>query len=151
MLMSDERITRLAVLYLRLGLGAAFLSAVADRFGLWGAFGHPQVAWGDFSHFTAYTAKLNWFLPRTVIPAVAWLATIAELVLGMALLVGVSVRPAAFASSALLTLFALAMTFARGPKAPLDYSVFTAAGGGMLLGAACKPPKARAHLSDAEI
>jgi hypothetical protein len=25
------------------------LSAVADRFGLWGAFGEPYVAWGTFA------------------------------------------------------------------------------------------------------
>jgi len=32
--------------FLRLALGLSFLSAVADRFGWWGAFGHPNVAWG---------------------------------------------------------------------------------------------------------
>ena len=30
--------------FLRLALGRSFLSAVADRFGWWGAFGHPNVA-----------------------------------------------------------------------------------------------------------
>ena len=45
--------------FLRLALGIAFLAAVADRFGLWGSFGQPNVAWGDFSHFVAYTRKLN--------------------------------------------------------------------------------------------
>ncbi len=149
--MSDEKLMRIAMLYLRLGLGTAFLSAVADRFGLWGAFGRAGVAWGDFSHFTAYTAKLNWFLPAAMIPAVAWASTIAEAVLGLVLIVGVSVRPAAFTSSVLLTLFALAMAFARSVKAPLDYSVFTAAGGALLLGAACKRPKPYGRLSDAEV
>ena len=49
--------------FLRLALGISFLAAVADRFGLWGSFGQPNVAWGDFSHFVAYTRKLNWFTP----------------------------------------------------------------------------------------
>src|SRR5215471_7274146 len=46
-------------IFLRLALGISFLAAVADRFGLWGSFGQPNVAWGDFSHFVAYTRKLN--------------------------------------------------------------------------------------------
>ncbi len=41
--------------FLRLALGLSFLSAVADRFGWWGAFGHPNVAWGSFARFVAYT------------------------------------------------------------------------------------------------
>jgi hypothetical protein len=32
----------LSSVVLRLGLGLGFLSAVADRFGLWGAFGRPK-------------------------------------------------------------------------------------------------------------
>ena len=31
-------------LYLRLALGLSFLSAVADRFGLWGTYGQPNVS-----------------------------------------------------------------------------------------------------------
>ena len=33
---------RLAILYARVTLGGAFLSAVADRFGLWGKYGSTQ-------------------------------------------------------------------------------------------------------------
>ncbi len=43
--------------FLRLALGLSFLSAVADRFGWWGPFGHPNVAWGSFARFVAYTAR----------------------------------------------------------------------------------------------
>jgi len=39
--------------FARLALGFSFLSAVADRFGLWGAYGAPHVAWGDFGRFIA--------------------------------------------------------------------------------------------------
>jgi hypothetical protein len=42
--------------FLRFALGFLFLSAVADRFGLWGAFGEPHVAWGSFARFVAYSA-----------------------------------------------------------------------------------------------
>src|SRR5262249_30584031 len=35
--------------FLRFALAFSFLNAVADRFGLWGAFGEPHVAWGTFA------------------------------------------------------------------------------------------------------
>ncbi|HEX8148373.1 MAG TPA: DoxX family membrane protein, partial [Pyrinomonadaceae bacterium] len=107
---------------MRLALGAAFLSAVADRFGLWGAYGEPGVAWGDFAHFTAYTATLNWFAPAGLIPALAWAATVAEVALGLGLILGLYTRASALLSGLLLLLFAAAMTLALGVKAPLNYS-----------------------------
>ena len=124
--------------FLRLALGLSFLSAVADRFGLWGSVGQRNVAWGDFAHFVAYTGKLNWFMPPATIPALAWASTVAEILLGVALVVGVFTRIAAFLSGCLLLLFALSMTFALGVKAPLDYSVFTASAAAFLLAAYAK-------------
>jgi hypothetical protein len=53
---------------LRVALGATFLTAVTDRFGVWGAPGAPQVAWGDFAHFLRYAAQVNAFLPPALIP-----------------------------------------------------------------------------------
>ena len=35
-------LAKLSSLFLRLALGTSFLSAVADRFGLWGASGQPE-------------------------------------------------------------------------------------------------------------
>ena len=54
-----KRLANISSVFLRLALGVSFLSAVGDRFGFWGAFGQSHVAWGDFSHFIAYTARLN--------------------------------------------------------------------------------------------
>ena len=68
---NEWRSTRLAEfssVFLRVALGGAFLSAVADRFGLWGAYGYPNVAWGSYSRFVAYTAKLLWLLPPACPP-----------------------------------------------------------------------------------
>ena len=45
--------------FLRIALAAGFLSAVADRFGLWGPPGTPGVAWGNWSEFLDYVAALN--------------------------------------------------------------------------------------------
>jgi uncharacterized membrane protein YphA (DoxX/SURF4 family) len=120
---------------LRVALAAGFLSAVADRFGLWGAPGNPGVAWGDWSHFLAYTAKLNWFLPMALIPTVGVIATFAEAGLAFLLLVDAWPRYTALATGALLLLFALAMTFALGIKAPLGYSVYTGAAAAFYLAA----------------
>jgi putative oxidoreductase len=124
---------KLAEVFARWALGAAFLSAVADRFGLWGAYGKPLVAWGDFAHFTHYTGMVNSFLPARVIPAVAWMATIAETTFGLALILGIYKRAAAFGSAVLLLLLALAMSISFGIKAPLDYSVFGASAAAFLL------------------
>jgi hypothetical protein len=35
-------------IFLRLALGISFLSVVADRIGLWGTFGQPNVSWVVF-------------------------------------------------------------------------------------------------------
>ena len=118
--------TQIVVLFLRFSLGVAFLSAVADRFGLWGAPGSSSASWGDFASFTAYTGEINPFVPKALIPALAWLATVLEIVLGLFLLVGFKTRETGFASGVLLLLFALAMTVSIGIKAPLNYSVFSA-------------------------
>jgi uncharacterized membrane protein YphA (DoxX/SURF4 family) len=124
-----------STVFLRLALGFSFLSAVADRFGLWGAYGQPNVAWGDFARFVAYTGKLNWFVPAILIPALAWTSTVAEILLGFALVLGLFTRIAALLSGMILLLFALAMTIALGLKAPLDFSVFSASAGAFLLAA----------------
>lgn len=120
---------RLTSLYLRLALGIAFLSAVADRFGIWGPPGSHNVAWGNFSRFTQYTAQVNTWAPPALVPMLAWAATIVEIILGAALLGGVYTRPAGLASGVLLSLFAIGMTIGTGVKSALDASVFTAAAG----------------------
>lgn len=119
----------LSVGFARLALGAAFLSAVADRFGLWGRYG----SWGNFANFERYTAKILPFVPSSAIPVFAWAATIAEIVLGIALILGLWPRWVAWSSALLLALFALAMTFSLGTKQPLDYSVFSASACAALL------------------
>jgi putative oxidoreductase len=130
---ASEQILKFAEIYGRIALGAAFLSAVADRFGLWGTYGKPHVAWGDFAHFTHYAAMVNSFLPARVIPAVAWAATAAETVFGLGLILGIYKRAMTLGSAVLLLLFALAMAISFGIKAPLDYSVFGASAAAFLL------------------
>jgi uncharacterized membrane protein YphA (DoxX/SURF4 family) len=120
---------RAAKVYARFALGTAFLSTVADRFGLWGKYG----GWGNFANFTQYTAQVNSFMPAFMIPFLAWAATAAELSLGVALIIGIWPRWTAFGAAALLFLFGAAMAISFGIKSPLDYSVFSASAGALLL------------------
>ncbi len=115
--------------YARLALGAAFLSGIASRFGLWG----KDVGYGDFAHFVQYTAQVNSFMPPAAIPFLAWSATAAELVLGIALVLNLMPRWTAWASAGLLLLFGTAMAVSFGIKSPLDYSVFSASAAAVLL------------------
>ena len=125
----DFNVERWAILYARIALGAAFLSGIADRFGLWG----KTIGYGDFAHFVQYTAQVNSFMPAFTIPFLAWAATVAELVLGIALISGVWLRWVALASALLLVLFGTAMAISFGLKSPLDYSVFSASAAALLL------------------
>lgn len=109
--------------FLRIGLSLSFLSAIADRVGLW-----PKniSAWGNWANFIDYTQTLNPYLPEFVISPLGYLVTILETFLGIFLLIGYKTELTAKISGYLLLLFALAMTFTGGIKGALDYSVLTA-------------------------
>src|ERR1700752_3475970 len=119
------RWARFSSVVLRYALGLGFLSAVADRLGLWGAFGEPNVEWGNFSRFLEYTQTLNWFVPAGMIPLLGVIATGAEILLGVLLIVGWHTRVTALLTALLLLTFAGAMTLSLGIKAPLNFAVFT--------------------------
>ncbi|MEV6237485.1 hypothetical protein [Lentzea sp. NPDC051838] len=128
-----ERAWSVATVFVRLALAAGFLSAVADRLGWWGPLGTGQVGWGDFAAYTAYAHSLSPYVPDGLQSAAAWVATVAESVLGLTLLAGVLVRWSALASTALLLGFGLSMGLFLGPEAPLSYSVFAAAAAAFVL------------------
>ena len=131
--LKDSKFANYATLLLRMGLGIGFLSAVADRLGLWGPFGQPNVEWGNFSRFLEYTHSLNWYLPDGMILPLGVIATGAEILFGLLLLVGWRTRVAALLSGLLLLTFGVSMTLALGIKAPLNYAVLTGIGGALLL------------------
>ena len=118
--------------YARIALGAAFLSAVAGRFGLWDRKIDMKYFFVDFFKFTAEVNSFQLF-PAAVIPAVAWTATIAETSLGILLITGIWKRWTFLASAILLALFGTAMAISFGLKSPLDYSVFSASGAAAVL------------------
>jgi uncharacterized membrane protein YphA (DoxX/SURF4 family) len=135
-----KRLASLSSVFLRLALGASFLSAVADRFGLSGQFGQPNVSWGDFARFVEYTGRLNWFLPHPLVSALAVIFTFAEVLFGLLLLVGWKTRITALCAGILAMIFGMAMTAALGIEAPLSASVFSAAGGSLLLATCTRFP-----------
>lgn len=112
------------ILLLRVVTAANFLSAVGDRLGWWGVFGEPGVVWGNWANFIAYTGQINPYAPAYSIPFLAYSATTVEVMVAVMLLAGFKTRAAAIAASALTLLFAFAMAYSLGLKAPLDYSVF---------------------------
>ena len=119
---------RVACLYVRIALAAAFLSAVASRFGLWHGEGLRH-----FSIFIQRTAEVNSFMPSWTIPTLAYLATAAEVFFALALLIGIWPRWIALGTALLLAMFGTAMAISFGIKDPLDYSVFSASAAAFLL------------------
>lgn len=111
-------------LFLRLAIASSFLSAVADRLGLW-----PEdwSSWNNWSNFLDYTKNVNTWAPDSMISFLGFTATFLEVLFGICLLVGFKTEFFAKLSGVLLLFFALAMGFSLHLKAPLDYSVFTAA------------------------
>jgi len=121
------KITGIASLLLRLALASGFLSAVASRLSLWD---RQSSGW---SNFLSYTAQVNSFAPKSLVPTIAIASTILEAGLGIFLLIGFKTSYAAYGTASLALLFALAMTYSFGIKEPLDYSVFVFSAGAFLL------------------
>jgi uncharacterized membrane protein YphA (DoxX/SURF4 family) len=110
-------------LFLRFALSFSFLSAVADRFGIWG----DQISvWGNWNNFLAYTQLINPWFPDLLHAPVGIMATAAEIIFAVGLAIGFQTELFAKLSGFLLLIFALSMTFSTGIKGAFDYSVFSA-------------------------
>lgn len=117
-------------LFLRLAISAGFLSAVADRLGMWGK---EVSVWGNWNSFLEYTHLINPWIPSSMIPALGLIATAAETLFAVFLIAGFKTELFAKLSGFLLLLFALAMTFSTGIKGALDFSVYSASAGAFAL------------------
>jgi len=120
--------------FVRLAVATAFLSAVADRLGFWGAPGTANASWGNWTNFVAYSNRLNFFAPASMGNVLAIGATVLEVVLGILLLIGYRTRLVALLSGGLLTIFALTMMLSFGIKVTFNYSVWVGASACFLLG-----------------
>lgn len=123
-----QRITKL---FLRLAISAGFLSAVADRFGVWG---DEYAVWGNWHNFLEYTQFINPWFPSFFISVIGIVATTAEIVFAVGLIIGFKTELFAKLSGILLLMFALSMTFSTGLKTAFDFSVFSASAGAFALG-----------------
>lgn len=123
--------TKALKLFLRFAIAIGFLSAVADRFGLW-----PKnlSAWGNWNSFLEYTQLINPWVPNALIPTLGIIATAAEIGFAVFLIIGFKTEFFAKLSGILLLLFALSMTFSVGIKGAFDYSVFSASAAAFALG-----------------
>src|SRR6218665_2035142 len=100
--MQTENSLRFVLLFAPIALATAFLSAVADRFGLWGTIGELGGSWGSMDYFYRHVAKLTPWAPAPMIPVLAWLVNVLEAVLGLFLVFGIQLRMAAWLSAILL-------------------------------------------------
>jgi len=86
------------------------------------------------ANFETYTKKLAPWCPGVILLTLAWGVTIAELVLGLLLIVGLWRKPTAVLAALLTLSFTLSMTVVLGPHEPLNYSVFVFAFASLYLG-----------------
>ncbi len=122
--------TKIVKLFLRLAISSGFLSAVADRFGIWSK---DISVWGNWESFLSYTQLINPWFPDSVIPIIGVLATVAEIIFAICLIIGFKTELFAKLSGFLLLIFAVSMTFSTGIKGAFDFSVFSASAGAFAL------------------
>lgn len=123
-------VNKIIKIFLRLSIAIGFLSAVADRFGWWSK---EVSAWGNWDNFLTYTQVINPWIPNALIPTIGGLATAAEIIFAIFLIIGFKTELFAKLSGILLLIFALSMTFSIGIKGAFDYSVFSASAGAFAL------------------
>ncbi|MBD0259572.1 MAG: DoxX family membrane protein [Cytophagales bacterium] len=122
-----------AQLFLRLALGVGFMLPVLDRLGWLGLPGTGTVNWGDWKHFVAYTHALVPYVSRPLADALAGLATVAETVFAICLIVGYQLRYMALGAALLTFIFGICMATSTGLAAPFNYPVFVFTGAGLVL------------------
>ncbi|WP_265792786.1 DoxX family membrane protein [Pedobacter sp. MC2016-15] len=123
----------MAQLLLRFSLGIGFLLPVLDRIGAFGPAGTPNIFWGNWTNFVAYTHQLMPYISLGLAWYFAFAASALEVIIGLLLIVGYKVRYAACGSFALTLIFALSMMFFLHFRAPFSYSVFVVSFSSLLL------------------
>jgi uncharacterized membrane protein YphA (DoxX/SURF4 family) len=76
-----------------------------------------------------YTRTVAGYAPAGVAPTLAVLATIAEIGLGLTLLIGMGTRLATLGSAGLLLIYGLSMTVSLPPAEQFHYAVFVLCAG----------------------
>jgi len=119
-------------LLLRLALGVGFLLPVMDRLGLMGPPG-SGATWGDWKHFVDYTNKLIPFASWQMANIMSVIATIAEFVFGICLIIGFKIKEVGIGAGILTLIFGLCMGIFLSIGAPFSYPVFVFTGAAIVL------------------
>ncbi|TWI99321.1 DoxX-like protein [Mucilaginibacter frigoritolerans] len=122
-----------AQLFLRIAMGSIFLIVVMDRLGWLGAPGSHGVSWGDWKHFIDYTSTLLPFLNRSLANFAGLIATIAEALFGLCLIIGLKIKWVALGAAILTLCFGLSMAVFVSLNAPFSYPVFVFTGASLVL------------------
>src|ERR1700757_27080 len=77
------RFVKFSSVFLKLALGISFLSAVADRFGLWGVCGQPKCGVGQLCPLHGLHRHAQLVFAPITIPALALITTAPEILLGL--------------------------------------------------------------------
>ena len=120
-------------LLLRITLGVGFLTPVLDRLGFLGPFGTRNIEWGNWDNFINYTGTLMPFLDKPTVNIMGGIATFAESVIGILLIIGFKTKLTAIGSCLLTLTFALAMSIFLGIKAPINFATFPFCAASLLL------------------
>src|SRR5690606_26308516 len=123
----------IAQLLLRFSIGIGFLLPVLDRMGCFGGPGEPNVFWGDWTSFIAYTHQLMPYINLSAAYYFGLVATILEVIFGICLLLGYKIKYVALGSFALTLIFALSMLFFLHVRAPFNFSVFVVSFSSLIL------------------
>ncbi|WP_207515430.1 DoxX family protein [Longitalea luteola] len=127
-----KHIAAIGQLLLRLALGVGFLLPVMDRIGLLGSPG-SGASWGDWKHFVRYTNELIPFVSWQIANIMSIIATIAEIVFGVLLIVGYRIKEVAIGAGILTFVFGLCMGIFLSIQAPFNYPVFVFTGAAFVL------------------
>lgn len=113
-------------LFLRFSIGLGFISASMDRLGWWNnILNEDQIAWGNWQNFIQYTHSLIPWVNELMAYVAGTIATVAEIIFGILLLIGWKIKIVANLSGILLLIFAFTMLLQQF-KSPFDFSVFSA-------------------------
>jgi uncharacterized membrane protein YphA (DoxX/SURF4 family) len=120
-------------LLLRYALGITFLTPVLDRLGILGQPGVGNIEWGNWDNFIDYTSTLMPIFDRPLVNTMGAIATVAELLIAICLIVGFKTKQAALGASLITLTFIIFMILSVGIQKPINYGVFTASAAGLLL------------------
>src|SRR5215470_7632266 len=98
-----------------------------------GAIWSKERILGRFRSFRGVHGRVTSLFASSLTVSFAWAATVGETLFRILLIAGFKIRMASVLSGLLLLSFAMAMVTGLGIKAPLDYSVFSAAAAAFLL------------------